>query len=73
MIASAFAPHDSSEAKWPEADEALSVAPRVCERMAFLLDWSTQFAQDQLASFSQEAGKGMAWRGEAETETIRQT
>ncbi len=54
-------------------DEALSVAPRVCERMAFLLDWSTQFAQDQLASFSQEAGKGMAWRGEAETETIRQT
>ncbi len=53
-------------------DRALDVAPRVCERMAFLLGWSTEVAQEQLDSFSREAGKSMAWRTETETETIRQ-
>jgi glycerol-3-phosphate dehydrogenase len=54
-------------------DQALDVAPRVCKRMASLLDWSTQVENEQLASFVQEARQSMKWRDEAEDETIRQT
>ena len=53
-------------------DKAIEVAPRGCERMAFLLDWPSQFARDQLDSFYREAGASMRWRDETETETIRQ-
>jgi len=54
-------------------DLSQEVAPRICERMAFLLDWSTHTANQQLADFRQKAAQGMAWREEGELETIRAT
>jgi glycerol-3-phosphate dehydrogenase len=53
-------------------DQAVQVAPRVCERMAFLLGWSTSEASQQLASFQKQAEEHMAWREEAGTATIRE-
>jgi len=53
-------------------DQSLEVAPRVAERMAFLLGWSTSEAEAQLAEFRERAGQGMAWREDLEAETIRQ-
>ena len=52
-------------------DASCEVAPRVCERMAFLLGWSTVEAQAQLSRFLEEAGRGMAWRDHEEHDTIR--
>ena len=52
-------------------DASCEVAPRVCERMAFLLGWSTVEAQGQLSAFLEEAGRGMAWCDDDEHDTIR--
>jgi glycerol-3-phosphate dehydrogenase len=54
-------------------DQSQQVAARVCERMAFLLGWSTSEAETQLTTFRERAAKGMAWRGDAELATIRES